>query len=144
MSALWALLAFGMTLAGGAFAFRYQRYLNAIMAFSAGLLIGVVFLDLIPEIVETRARHAMPTRTLMLTLIAASWHLPAREADHHPQREDARHAGHHHHTSDWPARSASRSTASSTAWPSASAFRRGTKSGSWCCWPCSRTISRTA
>ena len=42
MNALWALLAFGMTLAGGAFAFRYQRYLNAIMAFSAGLLIGVV------------------------------------------------------------------------------------------------------
>ena len=51
MSAVWALLAFGMTLAGGAFAFRYQRSLHAIMAFSAGLLIGVVFLDLVPEIV---------------------------------------------------------------------------------------------
>src|SRR5688572_14477173 len=70
MNALWALLAFGMTLAGGAFAFRYQRYLNAIMAFSAGLLIGVVFLDLIPEIVESAHLNAMPTRTLMLTLIA--------------------------------------------------------------------------
>ena len=38
MSAVWALLAFAMTLAGGAFAYRYQRYLQAIMAFSAGLL----------------------------------------------------------------------------------------------------------
>jgi zinc transporter ZupT len=70
MSALWALLAFGMTLAGGAFAFRYQRYLNAIMAFSAGLLIGVVFLDLIPEIIEIAHQASVQPRTLMLTLIA--------------------------------------------------------------------------
>lgn len=70
MSALWALLAFAMTLAGGAFAFRYQRYLQAIMAFSAGLLIGVVFLDLIPEIVEIAQSAALETRSLMLTLIA--------------------------------------------------------------------------
>jgi ZIP family zinc transporter len=69
MSALWALLAFAMTLAGGAFAFRYQRYLHAIMAFSAGLLIGVVFLDLIPEIIDIAEAAALPTRTLMLTLI---------------------------------------------------------------------------
>ena len=40
MSALFALSAFFMTLAGGAFAFRYQRYLLYIMAFSSGLLIG--------------------------------------------------------------------------------------------------------
>ncbi len=70
MSALWALLAFAMTLAGGAFAFRYQRYLHAIMAFSAGLLIGVVFLDLIPEIIELAHAASVDTRTLMLTLIA--------------------------------------------------------------------------
>ena len=38
MSALWALAAFVMTLAGGAFAFRYRRYLLYIMAASAGLL----------------------------------------------------------------------------------------------------------
>jgi zinc transporter ZupT len=70
MSALWALLAFAMTLAGGAFAFRYQRYLDAIMAFSAGLLIGVVFLDLVPEIVSIAHTASVETRTLMLTLIA--------------------------------------------------------------------------
>ncbi len=69
MNALWALLAFAMTLAGGAFAFRYQRYLHAIMAFSAGLLIGVVFLDLIPEIIDLAHSAALETRTLMLTLI---------------------------------------------------------------------------
>lgn len=70
MNAAWALLAFVMTLAGGAFAFRYQRYLHAIMAFSAGLLIGVAFLDLIPEIFEAAAANSLDVRSLMLTVIA--------------------------------------------------------------------------
>lgn len=70
MNALWALLAFAMTLAGGAFAWRYQRYLHAIMAFSAGLLIGVVFLDLVPEITEIAHEGTVGVRALMLTLIA--------------------------------------------------------------------------
>lgn len=70
MSALWALLAFAMTLAGGAFAFRYRRYLDAIMAFSAGLLIGVVFLDLVPEITEMAHEGGLEMRQLMLVLIA--------------------------------------------------------------------------
>jgi zinc transporter, ZIP family len=70
MSALWAISAFLMTLAGGAFAFRYQRYLLYIMAFSAGLLIGVAFLDLIPEIVTIAQEHSMPIRGLMVTVIA--------------------------------------------------------------------------
>jgi zinc transporter ZupT len=98
MTALWALLAFGMTLAGGAFAFRYQRYLNAIMAFSAGLLIGVVFLDLIPEIVESAHVNAMPTRTLMLTLIAgfmAIFLLEKLTIIHSEKTHDT--PGHHHH-----------------------------------------------
>jgi ZIP family zinc transporter len=59
MSALYALAAFAMTLAGGAFAFRYQRYLLYIMAFSSGLLIGVAFLDLIPEVSALAQLHAI-------------------------------------------------------------------------------------
>ena len=43
MPALYALSAFVMTLAGGAFAFRYRRFLLYIMAFSAGLLIVMLF-----------------------------------------------------------------------------------------------------
>ena len=70
MNALWALLAFAMTLAGGAFAWRYQRYLHAIMAFSAGLLIGVVFLDLVPEIAHLSEEASIEVRTLMFVLIA--------------------------------------------------------------------------
>jgi zinc transporter ZupT len=69
MSAVYALSAFFMTLAGGAFAFRYRRYLLFIMAFSAGLLIGVAFLDLMPEIIALAAQHHMDVRQLMLMVI---------------------------------------------------------------------------
>lgn len=70
MSALYAMAAFFMTLAGGAFAFRYRKYLLYIMAFSAGLLIGVAFLDLMPEIVETAQKHALDIRSLMIVVLA--------------------------------------------------------------------------
>jgi len=69
MSPLYALAAFAMTLAGGAFAWRYQRYLNTIMAFSAGLLVGVVFLDLMPEIAFLATRSAIDLRHLMIAVI---------------------------------------------------------------------------
>lgn len=69
MSAAWALLAFAMTLAGGAFAFRYQKSLHAIMAFSAGLLVGVVFLDLVPEISGIARDSSIDMRSLMVVLI---------------------------------------------------------------------------
>src|SRR5881394_2901294 len=69
MPALYALSAFVMTLAGGAFAFRYRKYLLYIMAFSAGLLIGVAFLDLIPEIAEVAYAQNVDIRHLMITLI---------------------------------------------------------------------------
>jgi ZIP family zinc transporter len=69
MAALWALSAFLMTLAGGAFAFRYQRYLLYIMAFSSGLLIGVAFLDLIPEVAEASFHEGIAIRSLMVTVV---------------------------------------------------------------------------
>jgi ZIP family zinc transporter len=97
MSAVWALLAFVMTLAGGAFAFRYQRHLHAIMAFSAGLLIGVAFLDLIPEVFEAAAVNGLGVRTLMLTVIAgfvSIFLLEKLTIIHSEKAHDA--PGHHH------------------------------------------------
>lgn len=97
MSALWALLAFVMTLAGGAFAFRYQRYLLYIMAFSAGVLIGVVFLDLIPEITETSLETGLDIRVLMLTVLGgflAIFLLEKLTIIHSEKQHDT--PGHHH------------------------------------------------
>lgn len=98
MSAVYALSAFVMTLAGGAFAFRYRRYLDYIMAFSAGLLIGVAFLDLLPEVVATAAAHHLDVRQLMLTSVlgfVGIFLLEKLTIIHGEKGHDA--PGHHHH-----------------------------------------------
>jgi len=98
MSALWALSAFFMTLAGGAFAFRYRRYLLYIMAFSAGMLVGVAFLDLVPEFVELAHEHAIDVRVLMIAVICgftAIFLLEKLTIIHSEKQHDA--PGHQHH-----------------------------------------------
>jgi zinc transporter ZupT len=97
MSALFALSAFFMTLAGGAFAFRYQRHLLYIMAFSSGLLIGVAFLDLIPEMVELAHAQAVDVRVMMIVLLCgflAIFLLEKLTIIHSEKQHDA--PGHHH------------------------------------------------
>ena|ERR1041385_6698300 len=98
MPAVYALAAFAMTLAGGAFAFRYQRYLLYIMAFSSGLLIGVAFLDLVPEVAEIGFHEALPIRWLMATTVAgfvAIFLLEKLTIIHGEKQHDL--PGHHHH-----------------------------------------------
>lgn len=98
MSALWALAAFVMTLAGGAFAFRYQRYLLYIMAFSAGLLVGVVFLDVLPEVAEASFASSINIRALMGAVIGGFvgiFLLEKLTIIHSEKQHDA--PGHHHH-----------------------------------------------
>jgi ZIP family zinc transporter len=97
MSAVWALSAFVMTLAGGAFAFRYRRYLLYIMAASSGLLIGVAFLDLLPEVTELAHEHAIAMRSLMVTVIlgfVAIFLLEKLTIIHSEKQHDL--PGHHH------------------------------------------------
>src|SRR3954469_18560269 len=97
MSALWALSAFVMTLAGGAFAFRYRQYLLYIMAFSSGMLISVACLDLVPEFVALAREHAIEVRTLMVVLICgftAIFLLEKLTIIHSEKQHDA--PGHHH------------------------------------------------
>ena len=97
MPALYALAAFAMTLAGGAFAFRYQRYLLYIMAFSSGLLIGVAFLDLVPEVAELARSESLDFRMLMATLVCGFvviFLLEKLTIIHSEKTHDA--PGHHH------------------------------------------------
>jgi zinc transporter ZupT len=97
MSALWALSAFFMTLAGGAFAFRYRQYLLFIMAFSSGMLIGVACLDLIPEFVELAQQHSINIRLLMIVLMCGFcgiFLLEKLTIIHSEKQHDA--PGHHH------------------------------------------------
>ena len=97
MSALYALSAFLMTLAGGAFAFRYRAYLLYIMAFSSGLLIGVVFLDLLPEVVSIATQLHLDVQSLMMTLLGgflAIFLLEKLTIIHGEKQHDE--PGHHH------------------------------------------------
>jgi len=97
MPAVYALSAFVMTLAGGAFAFRYQRYLLYIMAFSSGLVIGVAFLDLIPEVTDSAFHEGIPVRALMATAVVgflAIFLLEKLTIIHSEKQHDA--PGHHH------------------------------------------------
>lgn len=98
MSAVWAISAFLMTLAGGAFAFRYQKYLLYIMAFSAGVLVGVVFLDLLPEIIALSQTTSTEIRSLMVTVVCGFvgiFLLEKLTIIHSEKQHDA--PGHHHH-----------------------------------------------
>ncbi|HEX9162290.1 MAG TPA: ZIP family metal transporter [Thermoanaerobaculia bacterium] len=97
MSAVWAISAFLMTLAGGAFAFRYQKYLLYIMAYSSGVLIGVAFLDLMPEIVGLARETGTDIRSLMVMVIfgfVAIFLLEKLTIIHGEKQHDA--PGHHH------------------------------------------------
>lgn len=97
MSAAYALLAFLTTLAGGAFAWRYRRQLHSIMAYSAGLLIGVALLDLVPEIVEVATELKMEMRTLMFSVLGgflAIFLLEKLTIIHSEKAHDE--PGHHH------------------------------------------------
>jgi ZIP family zinc transporter len=98
MNALWALAAFAMTLAGGAFAYRYRRHLDAIMAFSAGVLIGVVFLHILPEVFELSHETQTDAKLLMLMLVGGFvtiFLLEKLTIIHSEKKHDA--PGHHHH-----------------------------------------------
>src|SRR3982751_4533358 len=67
------------------------------MAFSSGLLIGVAFLDLIPEVAEIGLHEGLPIRSLMLTVIAgfvAIFLLEKLTIIHSEKQHDA--PGHHH------------------------------------------------
>jgi zinc transporter ZupT len=87
-----------MTLAGGAFALRYRRYLLYIMAFSSGLVIGVAFLDLLPEIAEAAIHDGLQIRSLMVTVVVgfvAIFLLEKLTIIHSEKQHDS--PGHHHH-----------------------------------------------
>lgn len=97
MPSLYALAAFAMTIAGGAFALRFRHRLMWIMAFSSGMVIGVAFLDLLPEVVQTAQRERIDVRELMIALLCgfvAIFLLEKATIIHSEKQHDA--PGHQH------------------------------------------------
>lgn len=58
---LLTLVTFVSTLMGGLFALRYRRYIPLILGFTAGVLVGLVAFDLLPEIFELVSAQPNPS-----------------------------------------------------------------------------------
>lgn len=67
---LLSLAAFLSTSLGGSFALRFRRHLPLIMGFTAGVLVGLVAFDLLPEIFRQLYQQQRPPTGAMLMLVA--------------------------------------------------------------------------
>ena len=66
---LLATAAFASTAAGGLFAMRYRQYLHLILGFTAGVVVGVVGFDLLPEIFRLTAEYGVEPSRPMVALV---------------------------------------------------------------------------
>lgn len=66
----FATATFVSTLSGGLFAVRFKNKLHKIMAFSAGVILGVVFFDIFPEIIEQIKANDFKPLEAMVALVA--------------------------------------------------------------------------
>ena len=66
---LLAIATFISTLLGGLFAVKYKNKLHYIMAFAAGVLLGVVAFDIFPEIIEEVKIHNFNSVEVMIALV---------------------------------------------------------------------------
>ena len=69
IAALVSLTTFISTLAGGLFALRYRKRLHLIMGFTAGVLVGLVAFDLLPEIFALIDEQKITSVGPMLALV---------------------------------------------------------------------------
>ena len=85
------------TLAGGAMALRYRDRLHYLLGFTAGVLLGVVAFDLLPEIFELAHAHAFDPSAAMIALVVGFllFHSLEKFVLVHPAQEE--HYSHHHH-----------------------------------------------
>ena len=66
---VFAVLTFASTFFGGLFALRFKKYIHFIMAFAAGVLLGIVSFDIFPEIIEQVKIYNFPAIDVMVALV---------------------------------------------------------------------------
>jgi ZIP family zinc transporter len=92
-----AFAAFLSTLGGGLFALRFRGRMRQILAFTAGVLLGVVSFDLLPEIFDIAGKAGRDARHAMMALVAGFLIFHGLEKFvliHHGHEHD--YAVHHH------------------------------------------------
>lgn len=98
LDALWlSLISFLSTCAGGLFALKFRDRLHLILGFTAGVLLGVVSFDLLPEVFDLVREHGMDPARPMAALVVGFLLFHAVEKlalIHHAQEQS--YADHHH------------------------------------------------
>lgn len=99
MAVLVALSAVASTALGGAFALRHRDRLHLILGFTAGVIVGVVAFDLLPEISDLSRATGTPFKTAMIALAGGflGFHAIEKWLLVHNAHEHE-YAGHHHPT----------------------------------------------
>jgi ZIP family zinc transporter len=94
---LFAIATFFSTSAGGLFALRFRDRLHLILGFTAGVLLGVVSFDILPEVFELASEQGIDTVEPMVALVVGFllFHSVEKLAlIHHAQEES--YVDHHH------------------------------------------------
>jgi len=94
---LFAFISFVSTFVGGLVALRYDDRLHYILSFTAGVLIGVVSFDILPEIFELSQEHGIDATGAMIALVGGFLFFHSLEKFvlvHHSHEES--YAPHHH------------------------------------------------
>jgi len=98
MSALLlSLTTFFSTSAGGLFALKFRDRLHLILGFTAGVLLGVVSFDILPELFELTGEHALDPSGPMIALVVGFLLFHSVEkltVIHHAQEQS--YVAHHH------------------------------------------------
>lgn len=85
------------TTVGGLFALRFRGHLHLILGFTAGVVVGVVGFDVLPELFRLCSEHEIDAMTPMVALVTGFLLFHSVERlllIHHAQEE--RYADHHH------------------------------------------------
>jgi ZIP family zinc transporter len=88
---LFSVLTFCSTLVGGLLAIKFKSRLHQIMAFAAGILLGVVSFDIFPEIIGQINVYGFKTTDIMVALVVGFLFFHVLEKTiliHHAHEED--------------------------------------------------------
>jgi len=97
IAVLLSLATLASTLCGGLFALRFRDRLHYLLSFTAGVLLGVVAFELLPEIFELAHAHAAEATGAMVALVVGFLFFHSLEKFvliHHAHEAD--YAEHHH------------------------------------------------
>ncbi len=97
MAIIFTIITFFSTLAGGLASIKYKHKMHLILGFTAGVVLGLVAFDLLPEIFGLIEKTGMPARLPMIALVVGFLIFHILEKTlliHHGQEEN--YPTHHH------------------------------------------------